>query len=131
MLIAVNAILSSLRLGLLAGVVFMAGVVTAAAQDLVLYMVEQPGCIYCARWNEEAGDAYHLTAEGRAAPLARIDIHAPLPDGVTFLRKAVFTPTFVLLRDGQELSRIEGYPGEGFFWELLGVMLKDAGVTLE
>lgn len=131
MLIAASAILSTLRLGLLAFVGSLLGPMAATAQDLALYMVEQPGCIYCALWNEEVGDAYHLTAEGRAAPLARVEIRAPLPDGVTFVRKAVFTPTFVLLRDGQEIGRIEGYPGEGFFWELLGMMLKDVGVTLE
>ena len=42
----------------------------------------------------------------------------------------VFTPTFVLVREGRELARIEGYPGEDFFWGLLAAMLRDAGVTL-
>ncbi|WP_022703638.1 hypothetical protein [Pseudorhodobacter ferrugineus] len=105
--------------------------VSALAQDLTLYMVEQPGCIYCDRWDHEVGDAYHKTAEGRAAPLARIQLRDPLPEDVTFARKATFTPTFVLVRDGQELDRIEGYPGEDFFYGLLGVMLKSAGVTPE
>ena len=126
-----NAILSILRSGVLALVVAMAHAAPLWAQSLTLYMVEQPGCIYCARWNDEVGDAYHLTAEGRAAPLRRIDLHDPLPAGVTFARKAVFTPTFVLVQGGQELERIEGYPGEDFFWGLLGVMLKNAGVTPE
>lgn len=126
-----NAFLSILRIGVLALVAGMAHMAPLWAQSLTLYMVEQPGCIYCARWNAEVGDAYHLTAEGRAAPLQRIDLHATLPEGVTFARKAAFTPTFVLVRDGQELERIEGYPGEDFFWGLLGVMLKNAGVTLE
>lgn len=105
--------------------------VSAVAQDLTLYMVEQPGCIYCDRWDHEVGDAYHKTAEGRAAPLARIQLRDPVPDGVTFARKTAFTPTFVLVRDGQELERIEGYPGEDFFYGMLGVMLKNAGVMPE
>lgn len=103
----------------------------AAAQEVTLYMVEQPGCIYCARWNAEVGDAYEKTAEGRAAPLKRIQLRDPLPEGVSFDRKAVFTPTFVLVQDGQELERIEGYPGEDFFYGMLGVMLKNAGITPE
>jgi hypothetical protein len=103
----------------------------AGAQQVVLYMVEQPGCIYCARWDAEVGDAYDKTAEGRAAPLRRIQLRDPLPAGISFERKAVFTPTFVLVQNGRELERIEGYPGEDFFYGMLGVMLKNAGITLE
>jgi hypothetical protein len=102
----------------------------AQAQDLRLVMVEQAGCIYCARWDAEVGDAYHLTPEGQAAPLQRLKLREGLPKGITFDRKAVFTPTFVLIRDGQEINRLEGYPGEDFFWGLLGRMLTDAGVIL-
>ncbi|MGO4908274.1 thioredoxin family protein [Pseudorhodobacter sp. W20_MBD10_FR17] len=135
MLVAAKAIRSLFRhcafaLGLwLATSVF--AVTQAAAQEVTLYMVEQPGCIYCARWNAEVGDAYEKTAEGRAAPLKRIQLRDPLPDGVSFERKAVFTPTFILVQNGQELERIEGYPGEDFFYGMLGVMLKNAGITLE
>lgn len=129
MLHTVKAILFALRLGVLALCVAVAGAVTASAEGLMLYMVEQPGCIYCARWDAEVGDAYHLTTEGKVAPLVRIQLRDPLPEGVTFQRKATFTPTFVLVRDGQELERIEGYPGEGFFYGLLGVMLKNAGAA--
>lgn len=108
---------------------FLAAHVTAAAQGATLYMVEQPGCIYCARWDDEVGDAYHKTAEGRAAPLIRIQLRDPLPEGISFDRKAVFTPTFILVQNNQELERIEGYPGEDFFYGMLGVMLKNAGIT--
>ena len=34
-----------------------------------------------------------------------------------------FTPTFVLVDDGREIGRIEGYPGEDFFWGLLERLL--------
>ena len=35
-------------------------------------------------------------------------------------------PTFILIGDeGDELGRIEGYPGEDFFWSLLEAMLID------
>jgi hypothetical protein len=42
-----------------------------------------------------------------------------------------FTPTFVLLVDGVERNRIEGYPGEDFFWGLLGRMLDQEGIMYE
>ena len=97
-----------------------------SATDLMLLMFEQPGCQYCAAWNAEVGPEYSKTAEGITAPLLRQQLRDGAPEGVTLVSNPVFTPTFVLLRDGQELSRIEGYPGEDFFWGLLGQMLRDA-----
>jgi hypothetical protein len=95
----------------------------ATAQDWTLVMIEQAGCSYCARWNREVAPEYPLTPEGQFAPLRRVDLRAPLPDDLSFATRPVYTPTFVLMRDGVEVSRLEGYPGEDFFWGLLGRML--------
>lgn len=97
-----------------------------AAADLRLYMFERPGCPYCLQWEREVGPAYPNTAEGRAAPLVHLDIHAPLPPDLVVVSQPQFTPTFVLARDGAEVARIEGYPGEAFFWGMLGQMIADA-----
>lgn len=97
---------------------------------LELVMFERDGCSYCLRWHEEIGPAYPNTAEGAAAPLRRIDIAEPLPGEITLTgRPPVFTPTFVLLREGTEVARIEGYAGDEFFWVLLDGMLDRAGWT--
>ena len=72
-------------------------------------------------------DAYTKTPEGAAAPLEVMRLNAPPPEGITFESPPVFTPTFVLVRDGAEIARIEGYPGEDFFWGLLGQMLTQSG----
>lgn len=97
----------------------------ALAGQRELLMVEQPGCIYCAQWNAEIGPIYPRSAEGAAAPLRRVQLRDPLPDGVTVERPVVFTPTFVLIDDGREIGRIEGYPGEHFFWPLLADLLRE------
>ena len=86
--------------------------------------------MWCARWNEEISEIYPKTPEGKAAPLRRMDIRAAHPDDLTFKRGLFFTPTFVLVVDGVEVSRIEGYPGEDFFWGLLGKMLSDANIEI-
>lgn len=100
----------------------------AAAGQLEMLMFEREGCSYCKRWNEEIGPAYPRTAEGKAAPLRRLDIKAPLPEGITLTgRPPAFTPTFVLTDDGREVARIEGYAGDEFFWVLLDRMLAQAG----
>ena len=89
-------------------------------------MFEQPGCIYCARWNEEVSPEYPLTAEGKAAPLLRLQLREPLPEGLALVSPPVFTPTFVLVKNGVEAGRIEGYPGEDFFWPLLAGLIERA-----
>lgn len=100
--------------------------VQAWAAELQLLMFEQPGCIYCARWNADVAPEYPLTDEGRAAPLRRLQLRDPLPDGITLDRPAVFTPTFVLVADGVEQGRLEGYVSEDFFWPLLARMIAGA-----
>ena len=102
----------------------------AAVAETRLVMVEEHGCMWCARWNEEISEIYPKTPEGKAAPLLRMDIRAPRPDGLKFTRSLHFTLTFVLMVDGVEASRIEGYPGEDFFWGLLKQMLSHANVEL-
>ena len=99
----------------------------AAAGDLRLLMVEQSGCSYCLQWHTEIGPIYPKTPEGAAAPLETVQLRGPLPEGVRLNGPAVFTPTFVLVQDGAEVGRIEGYPGEDFFWGLLGMMLRQSG----
>jgi len=116
-----SALISTLMLG-------VSAVATVAETRLV--MVEEHGCMWCARWNEEISGIYPKTPEGKAAPLLRMDIRAPRPEGLEFARSLHFTPTFVLMVDGKEVSRIEGYPGEDFFWGILKQMLTRAEIEL-
>jgi len=95
----------------------------SASAELRLLMFEQDGCFWCGKWNEQIAPAYPKTEEGRAAPLQRIDIYEKYPEDITIKSRPAFTPTFVLLKDGVEVGRMEGYPGEDFFWPLLDRML--------
>lgn len=101
----------------------------AVHAETYLLMAEEQGCYWCGRWNVEVSTIYPKTAEGEAAPLRRYDLQGEAPDGVTFVRSVVYTPTFILVEDGKEIGRIEGYPGEDFFWGLLAKMLDDAGIA--
>ncbi len=87
-----------------------------------LIMVERHGCHWCERWNAEIAPIYPKTEEGKRAPLRRLEINV-LPDEITFTSRPVFTPTFVLVDEGRELGRIEGYAGDEFFWFLLSQLL--------
>lgn len=103
----------------------------SAAADTYLLMAEEEGCMWCARWNAEIAHIYPKTPEGKSAPLVRFDKRGPVPDGVTLDRPVRFTPTFILVTDGAEAGRIEGYPGEDFFWGLLGMMLERAKISTD
>ena len=108
----------------------VAFVPVATMADPILLMAEEDGCFWCDKWNEEIAHIYPKTAEGRIAPLERYDIHGDAPD-VVFAKRVHYTPTFILIDNGKEVGRIEGYPGEDFFWGLLTMMFERAEIPLE
>lgn len=105
--------------------VALIGLMPLAAMATELVMVERDGCAYCIAWKQQIGPAYPNTDLGQFAPLRLHNQRDGAPEGVTLARPVVFTPTFLLVADGVELARIEGYPGEDFFWGLLENMLKE------
>ena len=111
-------------------IVVMTWLPLSASAEVYLLMAEEQGCIWCVRWNEEVAPIYPKTAEGRTAPLKRYDLFTEEP-GATLKSSGRFTPTFILVRDGQEVGRIEGYPGEEFFWGLLGLLFERANIPLD
>ena len=54
-----------------------------------------------------------------------------MPPDLAFIDMERLTPLFVLVDRGHEIGRIRGYPGEDFFWGLLGALMKklDASAT--
>ena len=95
---------------------------TARAAELIMF--EQTGCEWCEIWDEEIGILYHKTDEGKRAPLRRIDIHDTVPNDIEGkILPARFTPTFVLMNNGNEVGRITGYIGEFQFWGLLSELM--------
>ncbi|MVO17459.1 hypothetical protein [Zongyanglinia huanghaiensis] len=104
---------------------------TLPVQAAELVMVEQPNCEWCARWDEEIGPIYPKTSEGRFAPLRRVDLR-DLPGELDVARRVNFTPTFLIIEDQREIGRLEGYPGEDFFWPVIAQLLsKHAGYVAE
>lgn len=89
-----------------------------------LVMLEEDACPWCEKWNEEIGVVYAKTAEGRRAPLRRLNIHRPMPKDLAFLKPGNFTPTFILVSQGREIGRIRGHPGEDFFWGFLNQLIE-------
>lgn len=105
----------------------MAGLSAVAARPadgVRLIMVEEPGCRFCRQWDAEIAPGYRKSAEGRFAPLKRVRRGAPELKG---LAPIPFTPTFIVMRKGEELGRITGYPGADYFYEELRPLLSRIG----
>jgi hypothetical protein len=86
-------------------------------------MFRRDGCSWCAKWDREIGPIYPKTEFNLRAPVRQVNldhgrdpsiVHAPIH----------YTPTFVLIEDGKEAGRIEGYPGDEFFWVRLEKLLE-------
>ncbi len=95
----------------------------APAQAAELIMFESASCTWCETWDREIAPTYPKTTEARIAPLRRVDIDDQRPADLLELRPVIYTPTFVLMHGGKEIGRIQGYPGEDFFWALLDELI--------
>ncbi|MCB1547034.1 MAG: hypothetical protein KDJ41_04220 [Hyphomicrobiaceae bacterium] len=89
-----------------------------------LLMIADVGCPYCARWEREVGVAYDRSDEGRFAPIVRLQRGAGEAKRYS---RVLYSPTFIVVRDGVEVGRLVGYPGADFFWGMLAPILEKAG----
>ena len=98
-------------------------VVASVANAAELYMFRRDGCPWCAKWDREIGPIYPKTEFNGRAPLRLVNLDRD-PDPPIAHAPIRYTPTFVLVEDGKEVGRIEGYPGDEFFWGRLGNLLE-------
>jgi hypothetical protein len=110
------------------GAAILAGPVPAEANGRALVMYRRRGCPWCKAWDRDIGAIYPRTEFGARFPLREVDLAREGDGGIRLARPVRYTPTFVLVEAGQELARIEGYPGEDFFWARLERLAADHGV---
>lgn len=91
------------------------------AAELLIF--ESDICYYCELWHEEVGVGYPHSSEGKCAPLRRVDIYEDRPEDLENLKGVYFTPTFVIVENGQEVTRWAGYMGAHMFWPELSERL--------
>src|SRR5258707_3097518 len=100
------------------GALWMVVMLAGAADAAELVMYRRDGCPWCAKWDREIGPIYPKTEFNQQAPLRLINLDhdrdLPIKHGA--IR---YTPTFVLVENGKEVARMEGYPGEDYFWPRL------------
>ncbi|MDB5547613.1 MAG: hypothetical protein JWP21_1060, partial [Tardiphaga sp.] len=63
---------------------------------------------------------YNKTDEAKLLPLRRIDIDRDKPTDLALASPVIYTPTFIVIDNGHEIGRINGYINDESFWGLLG-----------
>jgi thioredoxin-related protein len=96
---------------------------TAAAAELVMF--RRAGCPWCAAFDRTIAPIYDRAEVAAAAPIRMVDLDSAEPPA-GLARAVRYTPTFVLMIEGREAGRIEGYPGEDFFWARLEKLVREA-----
>ncbi|GEM_PF-886231 len=103
---------------------FILTLVPAWGSEYELVMVKRDGCVYCEIWERDLGPIYPKTDVGAFAPLRMVDIAETKSADTPFKTPVVFTPTFVIMKNGAEMRRMEGYQSEDFFWAVLEMILE-------
>lgn len=98
----------------------VSAVTTASAAEMV-YVYDR-GCGYCEQWDAEVAPIWDKTAEGQRLPLRKIRIGEPLPADLKGIGPLTYTPTFVVVHEGEEIGRIPGYNPE-FFWAFVDALI--------
>ena len=81
-----------------------------------LIMVTSDYCPFCKAWENDVGTVYDKSPYAQTLPLTRINIGRPIPEGVVLQEPVVGTPTFLIIRDSQEIGRQHGYDDKEMFW---------------
>ena len=87
-----------------------------AAADSRLIMVTSDYCPSCQAWELDVGKVYDKSPYATTLPLTRVEIGSKMPGGATFQKPVVGTPTFLIIHNGQEIGRQNGYFDAEMFW---------------
>lgn len=88
-----------------------------------LIAFEAPGCNYCPVFRRDVAPTYAATRAGKVAPLRFLDINDREADTLGLTRPITTVPTLVLMQDGVEIGRIDGYVGRENMHRILNTLL--------
>jgi thioredoxin-related protein len=98
---------------------FFTAIVHNAAADARLIMVTSEHCPYCQAWERDVGAVFNKSPYAAKLPLTRVEIGSKIPKNILLKKPIIGTPTFLIIRNGQEIDRQRGYVDEEiFYWWL-------------
>ena len=99
------------------------GSAPAADGGVQLIVLEVKDCFACDLVRQHIQPAYARSPQSREVPLRYVDLNAVDAELLGLAGPVTMVPTIVLMRDGQEVSRIAGYTGPAIFFEAVEHML--------
>ena len=87
-----------------------------ARDNSLLLMITDKTCLICMVWEKQIGKIYPKTEIANKFPLSRIEMRDFVNYTKYKLKKTNITPTFIFIRNNNELGRIEGYTSPEMFW---------------
>ena len=81
---------------------------TAPKTEVVVF--EIGGCKYCTVFRDNLGARYQASTTNAVAPMRYVDVGRLDPTDFQLRSEITTVPTIVLLQDGKEIDRVEGYP---------------------
>ena len=79
-----------------------------ARTEVVVF--EIGGCKYCVAFRDNLGARYLASTTNKAAPMRYVDVGQLDPLSFQLRSDITTVPTIVLMQDGREVDRVEGYP---------------------
>jgi thioredoxin-related protein len=101
--------------------------VAAVEPAMELLIFEHPQCSYCEVFRRDVLPKYRIAARVSAPPLRFIDLTKDDVDNLGLSSRITVVPTAVVVREGREAGRIEGYWGSANFLRMLAYILDGAG----
>lgn len=87
---------------------------SAALQELIV--LEVPNCTYCDVFRSVVLPRYQKSKRAGDLPIRFLDLNDPAADQLKLSSAVTIVPTVVMMREGAEIGRINGYMGpEAFF----------------
>ncbi|MDC3139832.1 thioredoxin family protein [Alphaproteobacteria bacterium] len=87
-----------------------------AKDTSLMIMITDKNCLYCIVWEKQIGKIYPKTEIAKKFSLHRIEVKNFVNYTKYDLKKTNITPTFIFIKNDNEVGRIEGYTNPEMFW---------------
>lgn len=97
-----------------------------SSSRMELLVFERADCSWCEAFRREISPRYSKSTAASDAPLRFVDIDKADLTQLRLRSRLTVLPTAVLMKDGTEVDRIQGYTGPEIFFSLMPVLMERA-----
>lgn len=94
------------------------------SETIEVLVFETESCLYCRVFRRDVVPQYRQSKRAKVAPLRFVDAHKADLDRLGLKRPVTIVPTVVVLRDGREAGRINGYMGPEPFFHMMSQIVR-------